>query len=274
MTISAVLCSKNDNPSNLSRVVLTLNNLVKHYDEIVYVDYGSDNEVLTEKLKPYLLKTGKLRTIIVPKSFCESVSTDNSNKFIEVYARNIGIRRATSNFILSTNQDVVSDIPKELNDTTLYTVRRYNFPIGQVEHLLQVENVLEYLKSIKHLLPRQPDSVDSNGQPTWDSGDIWSLVVSCGDYQIAHRNLWYAIKGFEESMTARGYADSNIMRKAVNYNYRTKKLELDIFHLDHHINQSSNYSLNDRIRYVNNFESSTNTDTWGFSDTKFNEVVH
>lgn len=273
MKISSVFCSKNDSPGNRVRIILTIKNLINLYDEVVYVDYGSESKNLIEELKDYLPKQGKLKCIIVPKEFCVSVSQSNSNKFIEVYARNIGIRRASSDYIVSTNQDIICEKPSSIRSDTMYTVRRYNYPINLVDGLLNIENPLNHLKSIKQNLTRQPMAVDHNRNPIWDPGDIWSLVVSCGDYQIAHKDVWNEIKGFEESMVERCYADSNLMKKSEEHGFKIDILDLDIFHLDHQINVSSNYNLNNRIHYVNQFSKTQNPHTWGFSNYKFNEII-
>jgi hypothetical protein len=272
MKISAVFCSKNDNPNNFTRVLLTLKNLINLYDEVVYVDYGSEGISLANQLRGLFPETGKLKVVEVPANFCKEVSPNNSNKFIEVYARNIGIRRASSEFIVSTNQDIICDMPSVLADDTMYTVRRYNYPINLVDGLLKVENPLNYLKQIKHNLTRQPMAVDENRNAIWDAGDIWSLVVSCGDYQIAHRRVWDEIRGFEESMVERCYADSNLMKKSEDHGFKINILDLDIFHLDHPINLSSNYNMNDRVNYINNFSKTKNSVDWGFAKNNFVEV--
>jgi hypothetical protein len=86
----------------------------------------------------------------------------------------------------------------------------------------------------------------------------WSLVVCCGDYQLAHKSLWYKMKGFEESMIYRDCADTNVMKKGMIYGNGSQILDLDVFHLDD---------------YVVNFESTENTDDWGFVDYDFYEEV-
>ena len=271
MKISAVVCSRNDNPNNYVRLVLTLNNLIDLYDEVIYVDYGSVKPIFEEEFfKINVKKSARLRCINVTLDNAKAILSD---RFIEVYARNIGIRRATCDFIVSTNQDIICDRPATLDENTLYTVARYNYPIHLVNGLCEIPQYLQELKRVKSSLSRQQDAVDSAGNPIWDSGDRWSLVVSCGDYQIAHKKIWNKIRGFEESMIERCYADSNLMKKASKF-FNIKKLDLDVFHLDHPINVSSNYKLNDRIKYVNNFDETLNEDTWGFSTMDFNEIKY
>ena len=106
-----------------------------------------------------------------------------------------------------------------------------------------------------------------DGQALWDSGDTWSIAVGCGDFQLAHRTLWYDMKGFEEEMYGRSYADSNLMKRPTLLGKNTSELNTGVYHLDHS-NESFRepgeiLPINDRFKYVNNFMQSTNTDNWG-----------
>lgn len=269
-SISAVICSKNDSKDNNLRMTLALKNMINLYDEIIIVDYGSEIP-LHKTLIDLLPKTNKLRCINVSQDLTQRFNPDNPTSFMEVWARNIGICRATSDFIVSTNQDVIIDRPNIINEDTMYTVARYCVPESHLQSISNQTNYLEFLKNIKGQFEKHPNSTDEQGRPTWDPGDIWSLVVSCGDFQIAHKNIWNKIKGFEETMIHRGYADSNIMRKASKF-FKIQRMDIDIFHLDHPANTSYHYQVNDRMKYVNNFDETTNSDTWGFSDIEIPEV--
>jgi hypothetical protein len=44
--------------------------------------------------------------------------------------------------------------------------------------------------------------------------DKWSIINCCGDFQLAHRDLWNKIKGFEEKMTYACFQDTNVQKKA------------------------------------------------------------
>lgn len=266
--LSAVIVSRNDHPTNNVRFLETVKNYVKHYDEVVYVDYGSDDP-LHRVLIDELPKEGKLKCITVTKSDLVSLGLD-PNIFVEVYARNIGIRRATGDFIVSTNQDIIADIPVPLDKGTMYTAPRREVLPGVFNQFVGSGNMLNELKKIKNGFKLQRNSTDENGNAIWDSGDIWSLVVCCGDYQIAHNSVWKKIRGFEESMNKRCYADSNIMKKASKF-FNIDRLQLDVFHLNHPANTSCAYEQNDRLQYVNNFDETKNSETWGFSCYKFKE---
>lgn len=272
MKTSAIVVSRNDNPNNFHRIFLALNTMLERYDEVILVDYGSENKTLLESIEG-IQETGRLREIVVTAEEVASISPSKDTRFIEVFARNIGIRRATGDFIVSTNQDIMPECPIGLDMDTLYTVARRNVPEPIFENTKNYVSLFAHLKQHKYNFQQQPDMVDKHGNATWDPGDIWSLVVCCGDYQIAHRQLWEKIRGFEESMIYRNYADSNLMKKGYLYG-KIKKLLLDIFHLNHPANVSTKLNLsNDRMMYVNNFTGTRNPDTWGFSELNFKERI-
>lgn len=265
MRITAVLTSRNDSPVN-HRVKISLQSFIDHFDEVILVDYNSINEPLKNVLD--LTYKGNLRIIEVSHSFCKETHPAFPDKFIEVYARNIGIRRANSPYIVSSNIDIVTEKPVSLMDDVMYTVRRYNVP--------ESDTILRYdgLKMNKHLYNKMPMAVTETGEPCWDPGDFWSLVVGCGDFQIANKDIWYKIKGFEEKMTGRAYADTNVMKKAELAGYFISVLDHDVFHLDHPTRATDNKAnLNDQKKWVQDFRYSENTDNWGFSDVKFQETI-
>ena len=45
-------------------------------------------------------------------------------------------------------------------------------------------------------------------------GKIWN----CGDFQMAHKDIWYDVRGFEENMLDSAMAtDTNLQKKICNY---------------------------------------------------------
>ena len=49
--------------------------------------------------------------------------------------------------------------------------------------------------------------------------DIWSKINCCGDFQFAHRDVWLEIKGYEEKMLGKAFADTNIQKKSEIFGY-------------------------------------------------------
>lgn len=278
MSSGVVLTAKNDGyGDNLSyRFLLSIQNFIARYDEVVYVDWVSPNgRSLLEEVRSRISFRGNLKHIKITEKDLEDIDyTLLDFNFIEVLGRNIGIRRANSEFILSSNVDVIAARPEEtcLCDGVLYTSARRNVlqeiytnkidPIEFGDTLLK-----EYLN-----IPKAPDSVSSDGRAIWDIGDNFSMVVCCGDFQLAHRNVWRVIKGFEESMLYRGYADSNLMKKGKIY-CKNEKLDVPLFHLNHTGNSMSAVRMNDQLKYGPCFIETENKDTWGYSNYNFNIEV-
>jgi hypothetical protein len=279
MKITAVITARNDNYGGnlLKRSTICLQNFISRYDEVIYVDWNSKDKSLLDEIKSNLIFKGNLLHIKVLK---EDILQLNpmllTIPIVEILGRNIGIRRATSDFIASTNIDIIANRPNldTLDNNTMYVVPRRNIsvPLSKMDPV-KLGNLL--INNVNSFTP-STDANDANGNPIHDKDDPWSLVVSCGDYQLAHRNLWYKIKGFEEEMIYRGCADSNIMKKGHIYG-NTSKLFLEVFHLEHsynHINLEDKVTLfNDKLKFVKNFIETTNKDTWGFFNYNFNTEI-
>ena len=278
--LSAVITGRNDDYSGdlHLRMIPSINSFLEEYDEVVYVDFNSKNGSYINNIKQHIKPTKKLKAITVSPTDVENISKNYSEKFIEVFARNIGIRRASGDYILSTNPDIICTRPDDniLQEDVMYTAARRDVPIELYTRYSSgdLKNIL--LNNI-NLFQKKPRVIDENGNPIWDPNDRWSVVVCCGDYQLAHKDVWNKIKGFEESATGRCYADSNLMKKAALCSYELKELELSVFHLNHntpkYIKNDNETPKNCQVTYVQNFNSSTNKDTWGFSDLTFQEEI-
>lgn len=278
MKITAVITSRNDNYGGnlINRAILSLQNFIKRYDEVIYVDWNSNNNSLLDELKFNLNFRNNLKHIKVTDTDIKILNKDLlSIPIVDVLGRNIGIRRASSDFIVSTNIDIITTKPclNILDKNTLYTAARRNVSINVYNHMVNYPIILgDQLLLNPDKFECFQDTLDKDGNPIWDKDDRWSLVVSCGDYQLAHRDLWYKIKGFEEDMIYRAFADSNIMKKGFIYG-SISKLILPVFHLEHsydHPDNSNKVStLNPKDKFIKDFTETTNKDTWGFSDYNF-----
>ena len=99
-----------------------------------------------------------------------------------------------------------------------------------------------------------------------DSDDGISEVVCCGDFQLAHSSVWETMRGFEQAMTRRAFADSNVMLKAKVAGFKTAKLCHPCYHLNHYgtaydlMNKSP---MNDKARFLAAGYKTTNAEDWG-----------
>lgn len=266
MTITAVIISRNDNyGGHLNhRSALCLINFIERYDEVIYVDWNSENRSLLEEIRSLVPKKGKLKHIVVTKQMIESFGLGLSNiQIVEVLARNIGIRLATSDFIVSTNIDIIADRPNltSLDYDTLYVAPRRDV---EPHEFLRVQNHKDFGDYLITNFQNYLAKPDANRIPE-DVGDPWSTVVCCGDYQLAHKNLWYKMKGFEESMIYRNFADSNLMKKGAMCGV-ISKLDLPVFHMNHYGHGDGSggvTSSNDKYKYIQNFQQTENSENWG-----------
>ena len=268
MKTAAVVVGRDDNyGENLHhRARLCLNNLAKQFDKIFYVDWKTLDKTLTDSAA---IQNPKISTISVSLEYIQTKYPQYVNyPIVENIARNIGIRSAVDenyDWVLSTNIDcIIDDINfNNLSRDTLYTARRRNVPES---YHLNNKITLELLKTNKDQFSVAPLSV-VDGKAVWDKGDIWSLVVCCGDFQLAHSSLWSSIRGFEEAAAGRAYGDSNLMKRPIMIGKTTNILDIDLFHLDHSNKAfrlpNEFLPLNDMQAYVENFQKSMNTKNWG-----------
>jgi hypothetical protein len=102
--------------------------------------------------------------------------------------------------------------------------------------------------------------------------DDYSLINCCGDFQTASKEVWHKIKGFEEQMLYACYGDTNVQKKAVLNGFNLEPhFNLPLYHLSHRGmgNDGSSPSkqyYNDVWDWVEWFNKSQNSESWGFGD--------
>ena len=101
---------------------------------------------------------------------------------------------------------------------------------------------------------------------------IYSRIANCGDFQVAHKELWTKIKGFEEDMYKSAVCtDTNVQKKAVlaGYNLYVESIPF-VYHISHPERSVwKNNNANANLTIEANFKSTSNKDRWGFSDRGF-----
>lgn len=270
MKLSAVIISRNDNyGGNLKeRATYCLNSMVTSFDEVIYVDWNSPGIDLIEEIKPNLLKTGRLKYVVVTPQKAQEFTrnTPNVQTCCEVLGRNIGIRRATGDVIVSTNIDIVAPrkdliIFPGFDDKTFYSYARRDIDLAK---LTAIGNDIP---PIQEKLLETINDYTPHGHSGACAGDKWSMIDCCGDFQVASANIWHTIRGFEEKFIFRGFADTNNQRKAANYGFNiAPKFDIPVFHIRHGSGFGGGGGLNNLGEAVMNFDKTSNPDTWGFSN--------
>lgn len=269
MRKSVILTSRDDNyGDNLhQRTTMGITSLIENHDEVIFVDWKTKNgKGVISNIKNRLPHTKKLKCIQVSNEFLTEKYPHIANyTIIESIGRNIAIRRAENDYIVSTNIDIVST-PLDnsiLKENIFYTVPRRdvdeNFHLGFQSYNELYNTIWNNRDSY-----RPKERIDSEQ-------DKWSLINCCGDYQVGHKNVWNQMKGFEESILFGCGIDTNVMKKASWYS-TIEVLDHYIFHLNHgkNGNRDENESvppMSDQNSIIRDFTETTNSDNWGM----FNE---
>lgn len=278
LNISVVIPTRNDNYGGnlLETAVATLNTMSITFGEVIVVDFGSETpfyQPLKELIEPST-RYRNIRIITVPRSWVLE-KTGNDQTMADTWARNIGLRRASGEYLLSSNIDIIP-APKDKHswDTCLVSNKFWTSPkymidqpwvASQKEQGFSWEEIQEQLlsNSTKGSYYRQPIH----------TADPWSKVSGCGDFQLGHRDVWYhpQVRGYEESMILRNYADSNLHKKVeVHANIPVEvAYDVHIFHQSHH--QPTGAAWNDPHPFLEGFCGTTNTEDWGFVYEQFEE---
>ena len=286
MKITAVVISRNDNYGGHlnERATYALNSAIHTYDEVIYVDWNSPNHSLLYDIQDNLQFKGNLKHIVITPEIASYLTNKDSNaqKCCEVLARNIGIRRAEGDWILSTNIDVVhpkredvEDIIKINGDNTMITLSRRDLTWEMIREFHGGEIIFQDWRALRdHIY------LTSEKREVYEkivSGDDYSLINCCGDFQFAPKHIWNDIKGFEECLIYALYSDTNVQKKAVMHGYGLKAIfEPPMFHINHGskgwggggIADGINKKSNDQYRAIMYQKQTENTESWGFGDTE------
>ena len=284
MKTAALLYVRNDNYKEDERVIVCLKSMLDTFDEVFLLDWNSpkDKNPLLWEIEDRLPKTGRLKHIVIPPDAAKVLTNNdpNAQACTQVISTNLMLRRCDADWIVATTIDIIApnkdkfqEFLSKANKNTFYTVSRRDFEIEELE-----KHGFEDWKSYRDILDstsqerRFPAMVTPN--------DKYSLINCCGDFQLAHRNVWNIIKGFEEQMIYACFQDTNIQKKAVLNGFDLQAVyDLPLYHMSHKGmgndgSSPSKQTYNDAWDWVEFFEESQNTDNWGFVNVEIEfEIV-
>jgi len=292
MKITAVIISRNDNYGGhlKERATYAINSAINTYDEVIYVDWNSPEHSLLWDIQDDLQLKGNLKHFVIPPDAASQLTgfDKNAQKCCEVLARNIGIRRATGDYIVSTNIDIIhpkrEDIEKVINDSdgnTFITLSRREVTWEIIKEFHGGELKYNEWSALRDYI--YINSEERKHEEKTVSGDDYSIINCCGDFQLAPKHVWDDIKGFEEVLIYPLYADTNVQKKAVKHGFGLKAIyNPPMFHINHGskgwggggIADGINKVSNDPYRAIHSQELTENQDTWGFStiDIEFETI--
>jgi hypothetical protein len=282
-TIGACVISRNDGygGDQPRKFLYCLHGLLAACDEVIYVDWNSPGDIsLLDLVRDKLPLTGKLRHIQISQEMA-GLLTDHSidvQLCVEVLARNIGLRRLTTDYRIACNGDILCGSRRSIEEgiidgRTFHCVARREARFQDIVRQGEPGSAALHQWLHEHVseFPQH-----ASGSPLGER-DEWSLITCPGDFQLAHRDVWHGIRGFEESLIMRGYTDSNVQKKAALAGLGLELVRnIAAFHFGHYPNTgasggSTNSGWNDADKALWNFERTTNPETWGFSQMRFLE---
>jgi hypothetical protein len=254
-SVCAVFAGRNDNyaPDNEARIRTNIEwNSKVLCDEVIFVEWNPipGKELLALKLaKEY----PQVRAFVVPNEIHQKTCDNPNMPVMEYFAKNVGIRRAKSQYICATNADILWDpnvgsMRYALDEHLIFRTRRielrWNGQFPTRKFLRDPKNRMEFKFG-------------------WKQGPHYG----CGDFTLAHRKLWNKSGGYDEALKGsrmncdgRGLLQLEAMGgKCVHTGFT--------YHLHHQTSSASsgNKSLGDTFEYWKNIPY-TNPSHWGLAD--------
>lgn len=271
-----LLGCRNDGYKENERIITCLTSMVETFDEVWFCDWNTPigKKPLLWELQDQIPKTGKIRHFVIEEHIAQILSNFNPNvsPFNGGLSQNLMLRRCTADWIVCSTMDIIAPKKEYLtsflsqaNKNTFYSVSRRDVEYNDLEKL-GFDKWREFR-----------DKLDIESQPRYSPAQVtpndrYSLINCCGDFQLAHKDVWNSIKGFEEKMIYSCFNDTNVQKKAVlNKHNLEAYYDLPLYHLSHtgmgnDGSSPSKQHYNDAWEWVENFTQSQNQDNWGLSD--------
>lgn len=276
MKTAAVLYVRNDDYKEDERVIVTLSSMLDTFDEVILLDWNTPegrNPLLWE-IEDKLPKTGRLKHMVIPPSVAKTLTNfdPKAQACTQVLSSNIMLRRTDADWIVATTIDIIAPKKETLNNflekadkNTFYTLSRRDFEISELEKFgfdkwKEYRDILDKTTEPRHFPARVCPS------------DNYSLINCCGDFQLAHKDVWNGVKGFEEKMMYACFQDTNIQKKAILNGFELEAIfDVPFYHMSHKGmgndgSSPSKQHYNDVWKWVEYFQESENDDDWGFAD--------
>ena len=275
MKTAALTYGRNDGYKEDERLIVHITSLLETFDEVFYLDWGSDETKgpVIDRIKTKIPNTGRLKHFVIPLSIINEHFKEVADlpPLLGCYCCNILLKRCTADWIVCTTNDIIA--PKKENllnflttadENTFHTVSRRDVEYSELKNI-GFENWRQFR-----------DHQDITSKPRhWPAkvtpNDEYSLINCCGDFQLAHRNVWEGVKGFEEGMIYACFSDTNVQKKAVLNGFGLKAIyDIPIYHLSH-VGMGNDGSsptkqiYNDSWDWVENFQESLNDENWGWN---------
>lgn len=258
LSVAAVVVGRNDDymPDFKERLHATIAWNIRYLvDEVVFVEWNppSDRELLSLSLTK---EFPCLRAYIVPPEIHLRLCQNLRLPLMEYHAKNVGLRRARSSWLMATNADVAlgAETVRELTqnplaDNIAWTAQRVDIPWDQGRQRIGLIDCLRY----RRVIPYEN--------------------LGTGDFLLASRELWRRIRGYDESLLKhRIGCDIRGAAQMLAHGAQIRKIG-DILHLAHPTSCSEQvqphhgeYASLDNLPYQN-------SDDWGLGNCRETQVA-
>jgi len=280
MKTAVILFGRNDGYKEKERFIIHITTMLETFDEVIYIDWNSSKQSFLYEVIDSIPKTGRLKHYVISPKYVQMLTQHDhtAQECSTVLAFNIGLRRTEADWIAISTTDIIPPFKHELNSfiskldpNSFYTLSRRDVQYQDI-----IDN-LNYLTEYREFLGKstQPRFFPTKVTPN----DEWSIFNCCGDFQLAHKNVWHTIKGYEEGMLAACFSDTNIQKKATLYGFNlTPIYDIPLYHMSHEgmgndgTNPTKQY-YNDPWEWVEYFTESQNDESWGLANTEIEYEV-
>lgn len=211
------------------------------------------------------------RIITVPKEIHDSIPNPHNEKFFEYWAKDVGIRRASGQFILSTNPDniyseeLISRLAQhDLDPSCFYRINRSDFREGVVF----IKHCAEGSFGLNGSISSDESIASPDEEGYFNYPDLGRLPVlhfnASGDFILMHRDAWEAIHGHPEvsySLTV----DGQTVYLAAKEGLRQITFSENMYHQDHGRSEKYYPFWSDKTPY-----GVKNDNDWGLKNLAFN----
>lgn len=258
--ISIIVASRNDDRSGalITRMQLFLENLFRQLStksvhiELIIVEWNPPTR--KKRLQQSLSFTNKpkscsLRIISVPSSIHKQFANADKISLFQFIAKNAGIRRATGEYILSTNIDIlfsdeIIDLLLSNNlQSDLIRAVRFDIPSTIVKNRIK-NNINEVCQKqvFRAFWPWGTEELTKDHAISWQLKNQLKRIFykrvftnACGDFTLLPKKEWNKLKGYPEYPYHGFKIDSLLVHAAISNGIKQKILfpPYSIYHIDH-----------------------------------------
>jgi len=258
-SVTAVVVGRNDDymPDFRQRLEATIEWNARHLaDEVIFVEWNPPpgRELLSRGLAR---RFEFVRAYVVPPEIHAAVCHNPNVNLLEYHAKNVGVRRARTRWIVTTNADAAFSpdsvralLSEPLADDVVWTTQRADIPWREGrDRAIGLADSMRY----RRLSPYNP--------------------MGTGEFAFASRELWHRARGYDESLSRhRIGADMRGVAQMLAHGGRTQRAGV-VLHLAHPTSCSEGvqahhgeWATMDGIPY-------RNPDDWGLADREETEIA-